>query len=144
MGSFAQPILVGLASGLQFDPVAAVAGSALAAALTGSRVPRQRRTWTSVAVVVAVWLAADGARVAFTAVRGAATAGGWAALAVWALSALLVGYTLPCVVGAYVGRQVTRGTGWLSAIVVAVMVCGALVQAAPAMSKALEQAAMRL
>lgn len=73
--------------------------------------------------------ALDGARLP----AGVPLWAGYATLAVWALAGLLIGYAFPALLGAYVGRRVVKGTGWLSAIVVAASCSAALaVLAAPA------------
>ena len=112
-------ILTGVAAGLQFNPLFAAVTAALAAALSGFRRAPRTRVWISAVVVVAGWVVGDGIRIA-------ATSGATAYLAAWALTGLAVGYGLPAFAGAYVGRQVHKGTGYLSAAAVAVMLVGAL------------------
>jgi hypothetical protein len=65
------------------------------------------------------WAVGDGVRLA-----GANAAPGY--LAAWAVTGLAFGYALPAVAGAYVGRQVHRGTGWPAAGAVALMLVPAL------------------
>jgi hypothetical protein len=139
-----KPILLGFASGLQFNPLVAVIGPAAAAGLMGHPKARYQRMWPGVAVVVAAWLAGDGFRVLFAAAHGGSTAGGWAALALWAVVGLAVGYAAPAAAGAYVGRSVTHGTGWLSAIFVAALVAGALTGIGSAAAHAAAAAASSL
>jgi hypothetical protein len=118
-GSVALSILAGIAMGLQFHLLAAAVSATIAAALSGySKAPRGRFWWSN-AVVVLGWAVGDGVRLA-----GANAAPGY--LAAWALTGLAFGYGLPAVAGAYVGRQVHRGTGWLAAGAVALMLVPAL------------------
>jgi hypothetical protein len=116
--------------GLQFNPVFAVTGAAIAAGLLGyPRAPRERGFWAG-AVLVVAWLAGDGLRVlarARDAYDGVAVSASgspaWVVvlpLVLWALVSLAVGYLLPAWVGITVGRRVTHGTGWLAAMAVAV------------------------
>lgn len=110
---------------VQFNPLAAVAGAIVAAALAGyPKAPRTRWRLSALVIVVA-WLAGDGLRILghardladgvgagkWTALGDAA----WLVLAVWALGTFAVGYAGPALVGARVGRSVTHGTGWLAA-----------------------------
>jgi hypothetical protein len=112
-------IATGVAAGLQFNPVFAAVGAALAAGLAGYRRAPRSRVWWSAGVVLCGWALGDGLRVA-------GSAGGAPYLAAWALTGLAVGYVLPAVAGAYVGRLVHRGTGYLSAAAVALMLVPAL------------------
>jgi len=116
----------GLQLALQYNPLAALVGATLAAALFA---PRDRvalrRIWGSSAVVIA-WLLGDGLRViartrdVYDGFTVAASARGsvaidYAALIVWAGVGLVIGYVLPAWAGTFVGRRVTHGTGWLAA-----------------------------
>ncbi len=121
----------GLALGLQFNPIAAAVGAMAAAALAGySKAPRARRLWALLVLVVA-WAIGDGIRVV-----GAVTAEprfqpAYVAVLVWSLIGFGLGYALPALAGMFVGRRVTRGTGWLSAGAVALTVSLALGVIAP-------------
>jgi hypothetical protein len=130
LGSAGEAVWQAIRLGLQFNPVFAVCGAAVAAGLLGyPRAPRERGFWAGAAIVVA-WLAGDGLRVLARArdvYDGvAATSSGspaWLAvlpLVLWALVSLVVGYLLPAWAGVIVGRRVTHGTGWLAAIAIAV------------------------
>lgn len=119
----------GMVLGVQVNPVASVAGAALAAALATAH-----RTWAAAFVLCGAWLIGDGAQV-FVRATGALAgpglvAGGpdaqWVALGLWALTGVAVGYVLPAWAGAFVGRRVTYGTGWLAAAAVAATASGAL------------------
>lgn len=114
----------GLMLGIQFNPVASVAGAALAAGLAAAR-----RMWAAVFALCAAWILGDGSRL-FVSASGALAEGGadgqWVFLALWALTGLALGYALPAWAGAYVGRRVTHGTGWLAAAAVAASASGAL------------------
>jgi hypothetical protein len=118
-GSLLGSIIAGVAAGLQFDPLTAAVASVLAAALFGyARAPRSRMWW-SAGVLLVGWAVGDGIRVA-----GSNAAPGY--LAAWAVAGLAFGYVLPAVSGAYIGRLVYRGTGWLAAGAVALMLAPAL------------------
>ncbi|MHB1017013.1 MAG: hypothetical protein ACYC2X_03850 [Coriobacteriia bacterium] len=104
--------------------------AAIAAGISGyPRAPRERRV-EALGLVVFGWLVGDGLRILghardlYDGVAGAALAGapewtGWVFVAAWAVVSLGVGYVLPMLVGASVGRRVTHGTGWLAAAGVA-------------------------
>jgi hypothetical protein len=125
--------VTGVATGLQFNPLAAAVSCAVAAALVGyKRAPRSRPLWAA-GVVLAGWAVGDGIRLA-----GATASIGY--LVAWAIAGIAVGYVLPTLAGAYVGRQVHRGTGWLSAGAIALMV----VPAVSVVSGALAGGLMRL
>lgn len=123
-------IAAGAALGLQFHPLFAAATAALAAALAGFPKARRSRTWWAAGVVLAGWVAGDGIRIA-----GSSAAA--SSLLVWAFASLVVGYALPAIAGAYVGRQVHRGTGYLSAAIVAVMFVSAFAALAHPIADAL-------
>jgi hypothetical protein len=120
----------GLALAVQYNPLYAAVTAALAAALGGyPGVRRERWRWAPLVLAVG-WLVGDGFRVlgrardfsdgsaAFRA-EGTALWPGWTTIAVWALGSLVIGYVLPAVIGAAVGRRVTHGTGWLAAAAIA-------------------------
>jgi hypothetical protein len=107
-------IAAGAALGLQFHLVFAAVTAAGAAAIAGYRRAPRSRSWLAAGVVLTGWAAGDGVRIA-------GSSAGIAVLVPWALAALAIGYALPAAAGAYVGRQVHRGTGYLSAAVVALM-----------------------
>jgi hypothetical protein len=108
----------GTAAGLQFNLVVAALTAALAAGVSGYRRAPRSRVWWSAAILVAGWLLGEGARLA-AAGTGARAVG-------WALAGLAAGYILPAVTGAYIGRLVHKGTGYLSAAVVALTMVPAL------------------
>jgi len=115
--------------GLQFNPIFAVVGAAIAAGLLGyAKAPRERGFWAGAAIVVA-WLVGDGllimarARDAYDGVAQVSGSPVWATvvlLALWALVSVTIGYLVPAWAGVTVGRRVTHGTGWLAAMSVAV------------------------
>jgi len=127
----------GLTLAAAYNTVFATVTAASAAALC-SRADRPGRTTAGVFVWVAGWLLGDGMRVIASArdlVDGAGalmpTSPQWAnavALLVWGATSLALGYALPAWAGAFVGRRVTWGTGWLAAIAVSVS-CSIAVQA---------------
>ncbi len=116
---------------LAYNPVLAVLGAALAAALLAPRkVSLDRRVWGISALAIA-WLIGDGMRIIARArdvfdsyapliSPNETTAAAYTALAIWAVLGILIGYVFPTWAGAFVGRRVTHGTGWLAAASVAV------------------------
>lgn len=120
----------GVRLAVEYNPLFAAVTAALAAALVGyPKSPKARREWAAFVLAVG-WLAGDGLRVLarardyYDGVAAFRTAGlpvwpGWATLAVWAIGGLLLGYVVPVLVGAAVGRRVTHGTGWLAAAAIA-------------------------
>jgi hypothetical protein len=121
----------GLALGLQFNPVAAAIGAVAAAALAGfPGAPRARTVWAWVVLAVA-WAVGDGVRVVGMLAAEPRYAPAYLSVVAWSLVGFAVGYALPAAVGMFVGRRVTRGTGWLSAGAVALTVSLALVALAP-------------
>jgi len=119
----------GLLLGVQFNPVASVVGAAVAAGLFAAG-----RTRAAAVALAGAWLLGDGLRLfsrATDAIAGPGlVAGGeaaqWVVLVLWALGGLALGYALPAWAGAFVGRRVTHGTGWLAAGAVAATASGAL------------------
>ena len=121
----AEAIGGGLALAAAFNPIIALIGAAAAAAIVS--VGRgYRRTFAAVSTLLAFWLVGDGLRVL---ARGRDLADGlggsvgwpaWLSVALWGAGGLLLGYALPAWAGAFVGRRVVIGTGWLTAITVSV------------------------
>jgi hypothetical protein len=122
-------VLEGLGFAVQFNPLVALVTVVVAAALSGyPRAPLERSRW-AVLIVAIGWLIGDGLRVlgrardVFDGVTslapGAPPWPAWLTLAIWAVGSLALGYALPALVGATVGRRVTHGTGWLAAAGVA-------------------------
>jgi hypothetical protein len=126
--------LGGVRWGLQFNPLAALASSIGASALVGyPSAPRSRWFWATV-LLVGAWLIGDGVDIAARIPSGPiGPLDGWG-VAVMVVVSLGLGFVLPAAAGAYVGRHVTRGTGWLSAMAVAAMVAGAFIAIAPVLS----------
>lgn len=112
-------ILGGVAAGLAFHPLFAALSAALAAGLSGYRRAPRWRVWLSAGVLVAGWVVGEGIRVA-------ASHAQVPYVAAWAVTGFALGYALPAFAGGYVGRQVHKGTGYLSAAAVALMLVGAL------------------
>lgn len=128
--------LAGVRWGLQFNPLAVMVATPAAAALVGyPKAPRSHWAWSAL-LLAGAWALGDGLSLAISlgGAHDGATAR-WAAAAMVAVS-LGIGFVLPALAGAYVGRRVIRGTGWLSAIAVAAMVAGALLAAAPVLARA--------
>jgi hypothetical protein len=119
----------GLLLGIQFNPLASVAGAALAAGLATAR-----RMWAAALVLAGAWALGDGMLLLSRgtdalADSGIVTGGAgaqWTVLALWGVAGFAIGYALPAWAGAFVGRRVTHGTGWLAAGAVAVTASAAL------------------
>jgi hypothetical protein len=126
-------IAAGAALGLRFAPLYAAVAAAVAAALAGYRKAPRSRLWLAVLVVAAGWVAGEGVRIAGSSLPVPT-------LAVWAVAGLAFGYALPAAGGAYVGRQVHKGTGYLSAAVVALILVSALSAVAGPIADALMRA----
>jgi hypothetical protein len=123
---------LGVALGLQFNPLTSLVGSTVAAVLYGFPSAAQARRALAVAVLAAAWLAGEGVAIGRRlADTRPATAADGLPLAAWVLVSLVVGYAVPAAAGALAGRRVVRGTGWLSAGAVAFTVAGALSLVAP-------------
>ncbi|MBU4557502.1 MAG: hypothetical protein KJ747_11605 [Actinobacteria bacterium] len=84
-----------------------------------------------ISALVSAWLIGDGMRIiarardvydsyAHLISPDETTAAAYTALALWALLGILIGYVFPAWAGAFVGRRVAHGTGWLAAGSVAV------------------------
>jgi hypothetical protein len=129
--------LGGVQWGLQFNPLAVLVGSIGAAALVGyPSAPRSRWFWAAV-LIVGAWLIGDGLNIAISVPSGPiGLVGAWNVAVMVAVS-LGLGFLVPAAAGAYVGRHVTRGTGWLSAMAVAAMVAGAFIAIAPVLAQAI-------
>lgn len=123
----------GLALAAAYNPVFAGAFAAASAALCARR-GRPGRTSFGIALLALGWVAGDGTRV-IAAARDLVDGAGallpaatplvnWIAIATWALVGAGAAYALPAWAGAFVGRRVTIGTGWLAAIVVSATVSG--------------------
>jgi hypothetical protein len=126
-------IAAGAALGLRFAPLYAAVTAAFAAALAGYRRAPRSRLWWAAAVVIAGWVAGDGIRIAGSSAHVST-------LVAWAVAGLALGYALPALAGAYVGRQVHKGTGYLSAAVVALLFVSALSALAGPIADALMRA----
>lgn len=131
------PVLLGAALGTSFNPIAAAVSAAIAAGLNGGKRAEDRRVF-AVGLLVLAWLLGDGLRLVGHARDAAGASGGawerFGALGVWALVGFAA-YLLPAWAGWYVGRRVTHGTGWLSAVAVAVSLSLAVSAAAPLVSR---------
>jgi hypothetical protein len=137
-GRVLDALLAGGRLALEFNPLAAVITVAVAAAFATAKGKRRAADGRWLVVALAGWLIGDGLRVfgrardladgvwAF-APTGSEAWYGWVVLAIWALGTLAVGYLLPTLVGASVGRRVTLGTGWLAASAIGVAFVSALV-----------------
>ena len=112
-------IAAGVIGGLRFNLVVAAIAAAGAAAISGYRRAPRWRTWASAGVLCAGFVIGDGLRIV-------AVGGDTLRIAVACAVALALGYVFPAVAGAYVGRQVHKGTGYLSAIVIALTLVAAL------------------
>jgi hypothetical protein len=138
----------GISLGSSFNPIAALTGAGIAAGLAGYRDAPRHRAALAAVVVLAAWAIGDGLRIAPHAQRLDAGGAGplasaaapwmqWEVLVLWGVAALLIGYAAPALLGVYVGRQVVRGTGWLSAIFIAVTLAYGLTSVAAPIGPAL-------
>ena len=130
----ADAVAYGARLALEYNPLLALLGATLAAALLAPRDRSLDRTVWGASSLLVAWLIGDGLRViarardlydSATPVAGdvaglASNEAGWVAIAVWALLGFALGYALPAWAGAFVGRRVTHGTGWLAAASIAV------------------------
>jgi hypothetical protein len=130
-------LALGVALGLQYNPLAGTVGAVVAAVLYGYPSAPESRRPIAVAVLALAWLAGDGVRIGAALTVAPPKAGpDWAALAAHVLVSAIVGYAVPAAAGVIVGRRVTRGTGWLSAGAVALTVAGALSLVVPTLATA--------
>ncbi len=123
-------VTAGFELAIRFNPVFAVVGATAAAALAGRRnAPHEHRFWAG-SLLVGAWLVGDGMRIIARArdlydgvTRLDPTLpvwGDWTTLALWAVLGITIGYGIPAWAGAFAGRRVTHGTGWLTAGTIAV------------------------
>ena len=131
-------VLFGLSLGVQYNPLFAVFGAAIAAGIAGRPRSDTRDVVYAAVVIFIAWLLGDGLRImgrtqdaffdAPTSVNVIvdSPANTAIALVLWALVSLGLGYVAPAWAGAFAGSRVTRGTGWLTAIAVSVAVSLAL------------------
>ena len=126
-------IAAGVIGGLRFNLVVAAIAAAGAAAISGYRRAPRWRTWASAGVLCAGFVIGDGLRIV-------AVGGDTLRIAVACAVALALGYVFPAVAGAYVGRQVHKGTGFMSAIAVALMVVAAVASLGEPVASALIKA----
>ncbi len=126
---------MGVALGLQFNPLFGVAGAMIAAVLMGyPKAPENRRP-IAAGVLALAWLAGDGARIGASLTSSPPrTWYEWTPLVLWAVVGALVGYLAPAAAGIMAGRRVVRGTGWLTAAAVALMVAGAIALVTPTLA----------
>ena len=117
------PALTGVAMGLQFNPLVAAVIAAVAAALVGYRGAPASRVWWAGCLLATGWVVGDGISVAAGVGPGP---DGLMLGAAWIATGLVLGYLVPALVGAAVGRSVFHGTGWLAAAAVAVMLSPAI------------------
>ncbi len=140
LASLLSKLGMGVALGLQFDPLTALFGALAAAVLVGyPKAPAWRRPAAAAALGVA-WLVGDGVRVGRSLLPALPAA--WPdrlSIALWMLTSAAVGYLIPAAAGIMVGRRVMRGTGWLSAGAVALSVAGALSVLAPMLADRVSQ-----
>lgn len=123
VGALAQ----GWSLAVQFNPLTALIG-AIIAAVALSRGVDAVRVAIAVIVLGAAWYLGDGAGIVAYVLGdgtgGAGEAAFWVAAIVWGAGGITLGYVIPALAGGFVGRNVTFGTGWASAAIVAAMVSG--------------------
>lgn len=136
MSDLAAAIGAGFQLGAAFNPLASLIGAVLAAAIIATG-RGWRRVAAGVAVLVLGWMVGDGWILIES---GRAIAEGnplvvqaepwasWTALGIWGAAGLLIGYGVPALAGAYAGRRVVWGTGWLTAGSLAAAVSAAIAQ----------------
>jgi len=137
-------LVLGLESGLRFHWIPAAVTAAAAAAVTGYRRAPRSRDWWAAGILFAGWAIGEG----LTAVQWVAgnptmfkeTPEAYWLLVTWIPVGLALGYVLPTFAGAYVGRLVHKGTGYLSAAVVALTIVPALATLGGLAAAALERA----
>lgn len=117
--------------GLQFNPLASAIACPIVAALAVRSPKKHSLLGLPGVLLLAAWLVGDGIGIAGFA-RSQSDTAVIPAIAAWAILGLGVGYVLPVWAGAFVGRRVTHGTGWLSAIAIAGTFAVALAAAANA------------
>lgn len=139
-----------LRAGLQltvaFNPIYAAVFSAVAAALA-ARPGRPGRTVGAVFVLLVGWLLGDGMRIIASLrdlvdglgslLPGFGSTGNVTVLVAWAVGSFALGYALPAWAGAFVGRRVTWGTGWIAALAVSLSTSAVIATLAAAASRAL-------
>ena len=123
--------------GISFTPLTSLVGSVVAAVLLARR-PGPLRWTLALAVLGGSWLLGDGFAVLAHARRLLASGAEpdpaqWLALLLWLALGFGLGYVLPAWAGAFVGRRVTWGTGWIAAGVVAASVSGLVTAAVAAL-----------
>ncbi len=133
MSEYVAALSAGLSLAGAYNPIFAGAFAAVAAALCARRA-HPGRTAFGIALLGFGWVLGDGTRVIASArdladgagalMPALSPAANWIAIATWALVGAGAAYALPAWAGAFVGRRVTIGTGWLAAIVVSVTVSG--------------------
>lgn len=136
LGVYGSAVLHGAVFGLEFNPLSSLVAAILVAALVGYPSAPRSRLWWAALLLLGAWAIGD----SLDLVAGLADgpdAQAWLIEITFVLVSFGVGYLIPASAGAYVGRHVTHGTGWLSAMAVAAMVAGALIVIAPVLSNAL-------
>ncbi|MDA3936916.1 MAG: hypothetical protein PF636_08715 [Actinomycetota bacterium] len=130
LDAVATSVTAGLELAIRFNPVFAVVGATVAAALSGRKnALHEHRFWAG-SILVGAWLIGDGMRVIARSrdvYDGVARLdpslpvwADWTTIALWAVLGLTIGYGLPAWAGAFAGRRVTHGTGWMTAAAIAV------------------------
>lgn len=139
MTDLAAAARAGALLGAAFNPLTSLVVSTVAAALIATGRGWKRAT-IAAAVLMGGWLIGDGWMV-IERVRGLAERSeslvastpawaSWVAVSIWIALGLGIGYLVPLFAGAYAGRRVTWGTGWLTAATLAAGVSAALAQIA--------------
>ena len=115
----------GVSMGIAYNPILSVVGAAVAAALFVGVSPK--RALAGAGTLLCFWLFGDGLRVIARArdladglAHAPASIDSWVLISTWGLVGLLLGYALPAWAGAFAGRRVIFGTGWLTAVAVSV------------------------
>lgn len=114
-----------LALGLVVNPYSAAIGAMLAA-VVWTRSRSARGIFWGLVVLLATWILGEAAlRLQFADEVARAGENGWLTFALASALNVGLGYVAPGWAGAFVGRRVTWGTGWLAAGTVALTAAGA-------------------
>lgn len=128
IGATVGSVVRGFVLGASIHPVPSLLGAAAAAGLCGHpRAGKERIALGALALLVA-WVVGEGFALLAGSplVTGGGTWTSWVLLGSSMLTGLGAGYALPAWAGAFVGRRVVKGTGWASAIVIALLAAGGM------------------
>lgn len=118
----------GFVLGASIHPLPSLLGAALAAGLCGYPKAGRDRIALGAAALLVAWGIGEGFALLSRSplMQGGGTWTSWVLLGSSVLTGLGAGYALPAWAGAFVGRRVVKGTGWASAIVIALLAAGGM------------------